>query len=376
MRDEIEAYNRQLEKWKQLFYSKLEKNKKCVVMFSMFATYTSLFGNLHQRFRELGWCVINLKSPHCKDETLDKKAITLEIPLFQNEYFLESLNLDGIDLIISTNITSKDLISKNATGIYLSHDAFTGVVPESGYKYLFFATESSIATMINDKNNYDCTNRCFIKGGYLKLDSTIESYESIKKNSKEKHSILIAPTVKSPQTATEENLAYNVGFDQHLIEFLLEQTSYSMVYRAHPTSLNHPSYDILTTKFQNNQRVEFSQRPLLEDYARSLCMITDISTTAFTYSLTTLKPSIFFAPGIKAFDVQKRPVDVLGFHVKKTNDILNVIDTFQSKQTAYTSKIEKYKSETIFNIGRSEDYLLENLEYILTDSKHPNWIYT
>lgn len=212
--------------------------------------------------------------------------------------------------------------------------------------------------------------------GYLKLDATIKSYESVKNNYKETKSILIAPTVKSPQTATEESLAYNVGFDQHLIEFLLEQTSYSIIYRAHPTSLTHPSYDVLKTKFQDNQRVEFSNKSLLEDYARSLCMITDISTTAFTYSLTTLKPSIFFAPGVKVFDPQRRPVEKLGFHAKKTSDILKVIDTIKTNQEAYANKIEKYKKEAIFNIGCSEEYLLENLEYILTHKKHPNWVYT
>ena len=44
-------------------------------------------------------------------------------------------------------------------------------------------------------------------------------------------------------------------------------------------------------------------------------------------------------------------------------------------QDEWTAKIEQHRNSLIYNIGKAEDYFIDNFEYIAEAKKHPDWVY-
>lgn len=94
------------------------------------------------------------------------------------------------------------------------------------------------------------------------------------------------------------NLNLFAGFENSLIEWLLENTTYNISFRAHPMNFqnNHTFYQLIKSKWANESRVRFDEK-MGNDFCNfSDLLLSDVSTTAFTYSFSTLRPSVLFAP--------------------------------------------------------------------------------
>ena len=99
-------------------------------------------------------------------------------------------------------------------------------------------------------------------------------------------------------------------------------------------------------------------------------MVTDISDTAFNYAFTTLKPVVFFDP----FNL-KDNYSFIGEKAVCIKDFIKKIENILKNKEYFENKILEFRNQNINNIGLTGEYLIENLDYILSDKKHPDWYY-
>ena len=362
--------------FKNKLKSFLDPSKKTVVFFSQLGNYIKLFGNLHNKFKKNNWNVINLKTYLVDSKEFEKKAPTFIVPNFTQNGFEDNLDLDFIDLIISVNSTDKNFISFTVQGLYLPHDPLCGILPAKATKYVFLATEQAIKNMQSDNCSYETKNRCLISGGYPRLDSAIKYYKK-NKNKKEENSILYMPTSGEPINATFNQLQYIVGFDYHLIQILLMNFDYDIIVNNHPADkiVNKLYLQFLAKKFKDNPRVHINKIDMHKAYVKSKFLITDVSDTAFTYSFTTLKPSIFYVP-YKKIKSKNQPTNIVGVEIRSLDKMCKNINKILKNSKKFKKQIKRYRDKTYLNLLNSEQYLIDNIDYILENKKHPNWIYT
>ena len=129
--------------------------------------------------------------------------------------------------------------------------------------------------------------------GYPQLDKAIKEYQYQPSNT-----ITYSPTLRDidPTRNADQNLY--AGFDSNIIEWITQNTSYNITYRAHPLnpSSNHYFYQLLKAKWMQNPRVIFDEFQNYNYFNTSDFLLTDWSSTAFLFSYITLRPCIFYMP--------------------------------------------------------------------------------
>ena len=113
---------------------------------------------------------------------------------------------------------------------------------------------------------------------------------------------------------------------------------------------------------------------------RSKFLITDLSDTAFTYSFTTLKPTISliyydykWKSSIGGFNREFR--NYIGFIAKNLNEMIKFGKKFLKDNINFRNKILEIRDKFVLHIGKSGEYLIKNIDFILNNKKHPEWIY-
>jgi CDP-glycerol glycerophosphotransferase (TagB/SpsB family) len=97
-----------------------------------------------------------------------------------------------------------------------------------------------------------------------------------------------------------------------IIYELLNETSYNVILRPHPSNRDHIKIHELIEIFKHNTKFQcdFSEN-YVDTYAKSQILITDMSGTAYTFAFLTLCPVIFFLPNDDA--IKKNNYDKLNF---------------------------------------------------------------
>ena len=55
--------------------------------------------------------------------------------------------------------------------------------------------------------------------------------------------------------------------------------------------------------------------------------------------------------------------------------VLKKIKFLLASNDEFKSRIKEYRDSSVYNIGKSEDYFVDNIEYIIKDKNNPDWIY-
>ena len=367
----------------------LEPSKKTVAFVSYLLNCRNQVGSLHKKFKEAGFNVINIVNKRINDR-FEKQAPTFLIPKqIETELgvIATEVDFDFIDIIISPDhehITlppyNEKFLSERAKRVYLTHDVLNGNAFDC-FDYVLMPSKSGIDNHLDKKYR---KNFCLIPGGYPKLDYSLERYDKYrKKNYHEENALFYAPTLRGQPVFRENEASFLVGFDANIIETLLENFDNDIIFRPHPHDFNNEFYTImiLKRKFENNKKIIFNyEQKYLDKYLKSKLMITDISDTAFTYSFTTLKPTISFIPfnypkksSIGGFNREYR--DYIGYTVKNLSELIKSTEKLLREEIDFKEKVESIRDKLVFNIGKSGDYLIENIDYILENKRHPEWIY-
>ncbi len=379
----------EVKKIEQKILKHIEPSKKTVAFVSYLLNCRNQVGNLHKKFKDAGFNVINIVNRRINDR-FEKQAPTFVISKqvkTEKEIINVEADFDFIDLIIAPDhehITlppyNEKFLSKRAKRIYLTHDVLNGNAFDC-FDYVFMPSKTGIKNHLSKKYR---KNFCLIPGGYPKLDYSIEKYEKYKQTGYyQEDSLFYAPTMRAQPVFKEDEAAFLVGFDSHIIETLLFNFKENVIFRPHPHDFNCNFYNIsvIKKKFSDNKKIIFNyDAKYLDKYLRSKMIITDISDTAFTYSFTTLKPAISFIPfkyskksSIGGFNREYR--HNIGYVSRTLTELKNNIDAILKNSKKFRANIRDTRDSLVFNIERSGDYLIENIDFILNNKKHPEWIY-
>ena len=297
-----------------------------------------------------------------------------------NYYYIKQSFLKwiiNVDLFLSTNVC--DVFTKNSTAIYMHHDIYdTPLVDTKNekklfqrlikYDYFFLSNRKNIVMFQNffNKHNSDFSNKIpkLMETGYLKLDYL---RKKIKLDRKIDNSIVIAPT----DYQHVEKLSIYDDLE-NLIKNILSNTKFEIFFRPHPSNRNTLKILNIVNTFKNNGNFKLDKNEeYFEVYSKSVCLITDISGTAYTYAFLTNKPVIFFSKNEKLINelghgklsyFEDR--NKIGAIIKNSNEIFEIINNINFLE----KKIKISNSSLLKEInylGNSKNRIKEIINEIL-----------
>ena len=282
-----------------------------------------------------------------------------------------------VDIFLSNNVC--DIFTNNSIKIYLHHDIYDSPLIDlkkekklfqrlAKYDFLFLSNKKSTIMFNNFFNKYNSNLSGnipkIIETGYLKLDylkKNIKTYNSINNN------IVIAPTIR-------EHIKKLSMFDdlKKIIEILLTNTASKVIFRPHPIDRKtHFTLEIEESfKNDNNFKLDISN-DYFDTYLNSMCLITDISGTAYTYAFLTNKPVIFFSKNEKLINelghgnlsyFEDR--NKIGVIIKNSNEIFEIINNIK-----YIEKKIKISNSSLLKemdyLGNSKNRIKKIINEIL-----------
>lgn len=282
-----------------------------------------------------------------------------------NQVFYTDVNVSGIDLIITADIVGYDngridreFLSKDAKRLYLPHAIFQAT--GKGSRGMDYIAVPSMESLKDYQQASWEQQPVFLETGYPRIDALIKAYQSAPK--KERSTIVYAPTLRDASYhPCPLNIALVAGVDNLIIEYLLEATRSNICYRPHPMSFMNTfrCYEQVKQKWAKHKRVLFDESDG-GNYFNAKLFITDMSTAAYSFSLATLKPSIFFLPSEQNAD---RLHDIV-FVAQSLNELDKLLKA-DSLSSQMEDKIHHCREKNLFHIGKSEIKICEYIERIV-----------
>ena len=297
-----------------------------------------------------------------------------------NYYYIKQSFLKwiiNVDLFLSTNVC--DIFTKNSTAIYMHHDIYDTPLVDSKkekklfqrlikYDYFFLSNRKNIVMFQNffNKHNSDFSNKIpkLMETGYLKLDYL---RKKIKLDRKIDNSIVIAPT----DYRHVEKLSIYDDLE-NLIKNILSNTKFEIFFRPHPSNRNTLKILNIVNSFKNNSNFKLDENEdYFEVYSKSVCLITDISGTAYTYAFLTNKPVIFFSKNEKLINelghgklsyFEDR--NKIGAIIKNSNEIFEIINNIESLEKKIKISNNSLLKEINY-LGNSKNRIKEIINEIL-----------
>ena len=282
-------------------------------------------------------------------------------------------------LIFFFSVNVCDKFIRKSVKIYMHHDVSTAPLVDINkekelqkrllnYNYIFVPEKKS-QLMFEDlflDNPFNFKKvPVILSVGYCKLDYLIKKIEAHK--NLEKY-IVIAPT-------DYRHVDELTIFDdlKNIIQILLNNSKYKIVFRPYPGNKKADKVLEIKNQFLNNKNFVFDLSDNYFDiYANSVCLITDISGTAFTFAYATGKPVIFFSKMEKSlnslgfskleyFKDRKK----IGVIAETPNEILSFIKNLAEikKKIIITNK---NLLEQIHYLGKSKQRIKEVVDKIVT----------
>jgi CDP-glycerol glycerophosphotransferase (TagB/SpsB family) len=222
--------------------------------------------------------------------------------------------------------------------------------------------------------------KVLIPAGYPKLDLILTS-RSTKRRPAEasiRRTVVYAPTHSS---SLNEDLTSLWHYGETIINALLAE-GHRVIFRPHPGSLDdshdRPVIDQICQRHTDNLNFSLdTSRNYTESYSLADLMVTDLSGTGFTFSFTFGRPCIFFSPSAEAerglrgiqFEARHR----IGAVVRNVDEMIEKISELCERDM--TDEIERFRDETVFNVGKSAAYIVNCLEDILSGCERPEWVH-
>jgi hypothetical protein len=110
-------------------------------------------------------------------------------------------------------------------------------------------------------------------------------------------------------------------------------------------------------------------------------MVSDFSGTAYTFSLSHTRPTVFFShneenlPKVTKESEYTKCRNKIGKIVKSYTELVDQVSIIQKNSKKYLKEIKILREKYIFNAGNSASYLAERLHKIIHRKKDQDWIY-
>lgn len=364
----------------------LDLSKKTVAVYFPSGAYREHAGNITNRLGSKGYNVLFFIGTVCNDqyEKQQKPAY------YGNNGIME--DLDFIDVLIETSPTPDR--PRKARKIFFVHDIYDSPYSDAvnmdaflrymlKCDYLFLPSNCLLERykqLISSVRGESSKRVGLIPGGYIKLDRNLEYFDKHKQDTK---TIIYAPTITNVRMGGMGDVT-SIEHGDKIVEAVLNHFSnYNLIFRPHPHALHTAVVQNIVKKHSSHPRFMLDDNPsfYMDNYSKSALMITDMSGTAYTYCFTTLRPVIFFShndnkakkrwKGIKYLEDRSK----VGYIANDIDEMTDKIRLLLAAKNEFSSKIKKLRDSQVYNIGKAEDYFLDNFEYIIKDKKHPDWVY-
>ena len=129
----------------------------------------------------------------------------------------------------------------------------------------------------------------------------------------------------------------------------------------------------LIESYRSNPRIEISMGPYAKDYGRSsIAILNGWGSSVRSYPFITENPLII----LRSLNGNSETRESWhGYRTSNLKDLILCINSSLQYRDRIRDNIIKYRGDNFINFGCSAEYLSINLEYILEDKEHPDWIY-
>ena len=229
------------------------------------------------------------------------------------------------------------------------------------------------------KNEKINKQRIIIPGGYPKIDFMNKKVKSVSTNlidKKDTQTIIYCPTLYSNNVKLKQvSSVKDFGFQ--IIENLIDN-GFNVIFRPHPYNIKNNDISETIKKIDNsfseNKNFKFDySSSYYESYIQSDLMISDISGTAFTYFFGYNRPVIFFDMGVEEIGVHYTKRYLVGELVSNVSKINEKITLLLKDKKYVLNKLEKAKEELIFNFGKSEKIITNEIKSLLNGEIKDTW---
>lgn len=272
----------------------------------------------------------------------------------------------------------------NSTNVYISHDIYDAPMIDTKFEkelfirinkldYIFVSSNISKKYFLKKFQKYKLyQNPKLFNTGYLKLDHLINLLKKRKKKKENKKIILLAP-------------GYFHGYKKYnmmpkieeIIKVLLEFKEFKIIFRPHPLDLTKKgNFNLVkktNIKFKKYKNFKLDDKVSYNDsFINSDILITDLSSTAYTYCFSTLKPVLFFSRNeaelrnqsfFKTYFFLDRKK--IGTIIKKAKLIPSQAKKFMSKEYHFQKKIINLRKQRIEYLHSSKRRTIEAINKIV-----------
>ncbi len=258
--------------------------------------------------------------------------------------------------------------------------------------YIFTSTRATYEWMRDLITRRSLQNRvCLIPGGYTRLDRNLEEAKAY---GGPVDSIIYAPTL-SLNAVRHHELTYSAPHAVAMLSALHEAfEDLEIVFRPHPNDmallqagrddeLAQPFLDALALcERLPRLKLDAGKTRYMESYNRAHLMISDTSSTAYTYALSTLRPVVFFSPRDRevreifsrdSFFIRDR--QRVGAVAESVPQMVSQARTMLTEAPRWRERIAAYRAEVCFHMGETDHYFQESLADILAERRNPDWLH-
>ena len=216
-----------------------------------------------------------------------------------------------------------------------------------------------------------------IPAGYPKLDLMVAQVQALAPPAADAFTVVYAPT---HVYSVNEKLASLREYGEAIVDALLA-ADLRVVFRPHPVSFRDADSSIIEKiieKYSANGNFFVDRsRDYLTSYARANLMVTDLSGTGFTFSLSFLRPSVFFAANEEAeqglHGIQFEDREAIGGLVRSVPELIQAISRARSGGIS-KEEILAYRDRALFNVGCSAEYIVDALSAVLDSREGSDWV--
>lgn len=270
------------------------------------------------------------------------------------------------------------------------HSSIVDILAQPTRHYLTVASKPSMRQLRKLCEKHRCYNVTLIPAGYPKLDLAVASY--IENTSVDTFTILYAPSeylVASEQREMASSIKESLMFIPSLLK---EFPDSQIIVRPHPVDIksfdkgnspdkNHRHFAKLLDLIDSSPRITLDNRSQQESFSVANALITDVSSSAYSYAFTTLKPVFFYSkndysllslhPDITFLKHRQK----IGAIVQNRQELVDAIGSYRSNSQVFWESIKTLRSDQIYNFGNALNYIYSSIEIVLSKRKQPDdWI--
>ncbi len=207
------------------------------------------------------------------------------------------------------------------------------------------------------------SNITLIPSGYCKLDSKIN--KEAEPVDSEENILVYAPTPNDPINKDEwlPHMSIN-EMGAEIIETLCNNfPNYQIVFKPYVDERKEVVKNIIDKNKHLSNFKYFTDSNYLSLYDKASLMISDFSSTAYTFALSNLKPVVFFSRHEEL--IANNNSDYLKYREEVGSIATNISELVEKtkylldNKKEFHKKIEILRQSNIYNLGKSEEYITE-----------------